>query len=176
MNKKLMKIVFTALFMALCCAATLISIPSPASTGYLNLGDCFVILSGWILGPIYGFLAGGIGSAISDLVLGYAVYAPATLVIKGLMAVVSCFIFTGLSKALKGKVIFPRILSGIVAEIIMIGGYYLYDAILANNFVSALAGIPGNSVQGLFGIIVSIVIMGILEKTGLKSRLFKNIR
>lgn len=175
MNKKLLKTVFTALFMALCCAGTLIYIPSPTSNGYLNLGDCFVILSGWILGPVYGFLAGGIGSAISDLVLGYASYAPATLIIKGFMALVAYFIFTGLSKALKEKVVFPRILSGVVAEIIMIGGYYLYEAILANNFVSALAGIPGNAVQGLFGIVVSIVIMGILEKTGLKNRLFKNI-
>lgn len=170
MNKKLMKIVFTALFMALCCAATLISIPSPASTGYLNLGDCFVILSGWMLGPVYGFLAGGIGSAISDLVLGYAVYAPATLVIKGLMAVIAYLAFTGLSKLIKNKPILPRIISGVFCEIIMIGGYFLYDSLLAGSFAPAVPGIPGNAVQGLFGIVVSTIIIGILSKTKLKNR------
>ena len=170
MNKKLIKIVFTALFMALCCAATLISIPSPASNGYLNLGDCFVILSGWTLGPVYGFLAGGIGSAISDLVLGYAVYAPATLVIKGLMALTAHFAFTALSKLFRNKPVLPRIISGFFSEIIMVGGYFLYDALIAGSFIPALPGIPGNTVQGLFGIVVSTVIAGILGKTKLKNR------
>lgn len=170
MNKKLLKTVFTALFAALCCAATLIYIPSPASNGYLNMGDCFVLLSGWILGPVYGFIAAGMGSAISDLVLGYAIYAPATFVIKGLMALVSYFIFTSLSKLFSKKNILPEIISGLSAEIIMISGYYLYDSLITQNFISALSGVPGNAVQGLFGIIVSILIMSILEKTGLKSK------
>lgn len=170
MNKKLIKIVFTALFMALCCAATLISIPSPASNGYLNLGDCLVILSGWTLGPVYGFLAGGVGSAISDLVLGYAAYAPATLVIKGLMALVAYFAFNALSKLFRNKPVLPRIISGVFSEIIMVGGYFLYDSLLAGSFIPALPGIPGNTVQGLFGIAVSTVIAGILGKTKLKNR------
>lgn len=170
MNKKLLRTVFTALFAALCCAATFIYIPSPASNGYLNMGDCFVILSGWILGPVYGFLAAGMGSAISDLALGYAIYAPATFIIKGLMALAAYFIFTSLSKALSKKNIFSKIVSSFSAEVIMISGYYLYDALISKNFISALAGVPGNAVQGLFGIIVSILIISILEKTGLKSK------
>ncbi len=170
MNKKLLKTVFTALFVALCCAATFIYIPSPASNGYLNMGDCFVILSGWLLGPVYGFIAAGMGSAISDLALGYAIYAPATFIIKGLMALASCFIFTSLSKAFSKKNIFPKIISSLSAEVIMISGYYLYDSLITQNFVSSLAGVPGNAVQGLFGIVVSILIMSILEKTGLKNK------
>ncbi|MBR3588460.1 MAG: ECF transporter S component [Clostridia bacterium] len=170
MNKKLLKTVFTALFAALCCAATFIYIPSPASNGYLNMGDCFVILSGWLLGPVYGFIAAGMGSAISDLALGYAIYAPATFIIKGLMALASCFIFTSLSKAFSKKNIFPKIISSLSAEVIMISGYYLYDSLITQNFVSSLAGVPGNAVQGLFGIVVSILIMSILEKTGLKNK------
>ena len=170
MNKKLQKTVFTALFMALCCAATFIYIPSPASNGYLNMGDCFVILSGWLLGPVYGFIAAGVGSAISDLALGYAIYAPATLVIKGLMALTAYFIFNSLSKAFSKKNIFPKIASSFTAEIIMISGYYLYDSLITQNLVSSLAGVPGNAVQGLFGIVVSVLIMSILEKTGLKNK------
>ena len=66
MKTKTQKIVMAAMLAALVCVATMIvKIPSPLK-GYLNLGDCVVLLSGWILSPVYGFLAAGIGSDISD--------------------------------------------------------------------------------------------------------------
>ena len=84
------RISFTALFAALCCVATvLITIPLPAS-GYFNTGDVFVLLSAWCLGPIYGVAAAAIGSALGDLFLGYALYAPVTFFVKGLTAFVAC--------------------------------------------------------------------------------------
>ena len=80
------KIAITALMAALTCIATIIiKIPSPLK-GYLNLGDCMVLISGWILSPVYGFIAAGLGSALADIFSGYVIYAPATFVIKGLMA------------------------------------------------------------------------------------------
>ena len=76
---KIKRLVFAALFAALACAATFIHIPVPSMTnGYVNLGDCFVLLAGFCLGPVYGGLAGGIGSALTDLLGGYFLYAPAT--------------------------------------------------------------------------------------------------
>ena len=75
---------------ALTCVATIvIKIPSPLN-GYINLGDCIVLLSGWLLSPVYGFFAAGLGSALADLFSGYAAYAPATFLIKGLMALIAC--------------------------------------------------------------------------------------
>ena len=60
-DKKIRKLVLAALLAALVCVATMVvQIPSPMQ-GYVNLGDCFVLLSGWLLGPWYGFAAGGIG-------------------------------------------------------------------------------------------------------------------
>ncbi len=171
MNKKLLKLVLTALFMALCCAGTFINVPSPASQGYLNMGDCFVLLSGWLLGPVYGFIAAGVGSAISDVVLGYAMYAPATFIIKGLMALVVFSIARVFTKKSKDAKIFPRILSAVVAEIIMVGGYYLYDSLVYGNFITPLAGIAGNSVQALFGIVCSVIIMQILKKSKLNKKI-----
>lgn len=77
--KKTLKLVRAAMFCALSCVATMvIRIPSPMN-GYVNLGDCFVLLGGWILGPYYGFLAGGVGSALADFLLGYGHYVPAHL-------------------------------------------------------------------------------------------------
>lgn len=82
-------VVMTALLAALACVATMvIRIPSPTG-GYLNLGDTVVLLGAFLLGPLYGAVAGGIGSMLADLLSGYMIYAPATLVIKAGMAVVA---------------------------------------------------------------------------------------
>lgn len=48
-----------------------------------------VLLCGWLLGPIYGTIAAGLGPALADIFSGYVVYAPATFVIKALMALVA---------------------------------------------------------------------------------------
>ena len=84
-DKKIRKLVLAALLAALVCVATMVvQIPSPMQ-GYVNLGDCFVLLSGWLLGPWYGFAAGGIGSMLADIFLGYA----SLLLGKGLAAAAS---------------------------------------------------------------------------------------
>ena len=91
MKTKTQKIVTAALFAALCCVATMIiKIPSPLK-GYLNLGDCIVLLSGWLISPFYAFMAAGIGSALADVFSGYFIYAPITFLIKGLMAIIAYF-------------------------------------------------------------------------------------
>ena len=67
----LRKMVLTALFAALTCVATmLIQIQMPATQGYVNIGDCFVLLGAWVLGPWFGAFAGGVGSALADLLAG----------------------------------------------------------------------------------------------------------
>ena len=74
MNNNLKKLILAALFAALSCVATMsIRIPTPGTGGYIHPGDAIVILSGVILGPVWGFFAGGIGSALSDLIGGYFV-------------------------------------------------------------------------------------------------------
>ena len=84
-DNKIRLTVTTAMLAAIVCVATMaVRIPSPME-GYMNLGDAFVLLSGFVLGPVYGGIAGGLGSCIADLI-GYPIYAPGTFVIKFLMA------------------------------------------------------------------------------------------
>ncbi len=98
-DKKIRTMVMAAVLAALACVATMVvQIPSPMN-GYVNLGDCFVLLSGWLLGPWWGGAAGGIGSMLADLLLGYGHYAPGTLIIKGLMALVGALIFKAFGKS-----------------------------------------------------------------------------
>ena len=104
-DKKIRTMVTAAVLAALSCVATMVvQIPSPMN-GYVNLGDCFVLLSGWLLGPWWGAAAGGIGSMLADLLLGYGHYAPGTLIIKGAMALVAALVFKAFKKNTAGALV-----------------------------------------------------------------------
>ena len=155
------KIIFSSMLAALTCVATMvIKIPSPLN-GYINLGDCIVLLSGWLLSPVYGFMAAGLGSALADLFAGYVTYAPATFLIKGLMALIAYYGFRIISKKAGGTI--SRILSGIAAEVFMILGYFTFEGILYGFGVSSV-NIPMNALQGALGLVLGIVLTKIFEK------------
>ena len=163
---KLLKICVTAMFAALICVATmLIQIPSPLN-GYVNFGDCFILIAAWVLGPVYGFAAGGIGSALADLFTGYVHYVPGTVVIKGLIAVAAALICRAMLKKMPKISVPAYIVSALAGEVIMVGGYYLYAALLlGKSFAGAAASVPGNLVQGAFGLVCGVVIIKIIAKT-----------
>ena len=125
MNSKstvtLKKLVMAALFAALACVATMsIKIPTPGTSGYIHPGDAIVILAGVVLGPAWGFLAGGIGSAMADLLGGYFVYVPITFVIKGLVSLCSALLYRKVGKNSKSRYI--AVILGGVADIILVAG------------------------------------------------------
>ena len=162
MNTRTKKIVMAALMAALACVATMIiKIPSPLK-GYLNLGDCIVLVAGWMLSPTYGFFAAGLGSALADLFSGYVVYAPATFVIKGIMAIIAFYGFKLLNNRLGNLP--SRIISGIVAEVLMILGYFVFEGFLYG-FAPSVVNIPANGVQGVAGLIIGVVLIKIFEKS-----------
>ena len=165
MNKNTKKLVMAALFAAITCVATMIiKIPSPLK-GYINLGDCIVLLSAWMLSPAYSFLAAGLGSALADVFSGYITYAPATFVIKGLMALIAFFVFKLLNKKI-GKIA-SRIISGFFAEVIMVLGYYVFEGLLYG-FAPSFVNIPPNCVQGVAGIFIGVVLVTVFEKSKIK--------
>lgn len=165
MKNTTQKIVMTAMLAALVCVATMIvKIPSPLK-GYINLGDCIVLLAGWLLSPVYGFLAAGIGSALADLFSGYVAYAPATFLIKGPMALVAYYGYKLMSKKVKN--IPSRIVSGILAEVLMIGGYFLFEGLLYG-FAPSAVNIPANAVQGAAGLILGTILIRVFEKSKIK--------
>ena len=151
---------------ALVCVATMIiKIPSPLK-GYLNLGDCIVLLAGWTLSPTYGFLAAGLGSALADVFSGYALYAPATFLIKGAMALIAFACFHLLQKKM-GKLP-SRLLGGVLAEMGMVMGYFVFEGFLYG-FAPSVVNIPANAAQGVAGIVIGIVLVKVFEKLHLAS-------
>ncbi len=150
MNIKLM--VKAAMLAATIAIATMvIQIPAPLA-GYVNMGDAFVLFSGFVLGPLYGGFAAGIGSCIADIIT-YPVYAPATFVIKFAMAAVCGIIYN------KKPSKISAIGSSIIAEAIMISGYLLYGMVIfGETLTAAIATVPGNCVQAVVGIVLGLIL------------------
>ena len=150
-NEKLYKIIVAAMMAALACVATMIiRIPSPMQ-GYVNLGDAVVLMCGWILGPIYGVAAAGIGSMLADILAAYPHYAPGTLVIKAVVALIAYVLFTALRRGKEQNtknLILPLVISGIAGEIAMVVLYFVYASLLLGKGWAAAASIPGNLMQG----------------------------
>lgn len=161
MKTTMRRLILASLMAALVCIATMIvKIPSPLK-GYINLGDCMVLLSGWILPPGLGFLAAGLGSGLADLFAGYGVYIPATFLIKGLMAVIAW----GAARLFAEKIggFLSRLLGGLLAELWMILGYYLFEGVLYG-FGASLINIPSNGVQGAFGLVIGLLLIKVFER------------
>lgn len=170
------KIIFAALMAALTfIGSMIIKVPTPTN-GYIHPGDGFVLLSGLLLGPIYGSLAAGIGSALSDLIGGYFIYVPATFIIKAATAFVASLVFSAVCKLLvkqqKSNNLPALIAAGILGESIMVLGYFIFEIFMLSivnqislhaGIISAIAGIIPNIIQGIFGIIISTVLHPILK-------------
>ena len=161
-KNSLKKLITASLLAALTCVVTMtVKVPSPLN-GYLNLGDCLVLLSAWLLPPVYGFLAAGVGSALADLFSGYVLYAPATFVIKGAMALVFFFIFKLMRRKLGSFA--STVIGGVLAEIFMVLGYYVFEGFLYG-FAPSAVNIPANGVQGCAGLVLGVLLIKTIEKT-----------
>ena len=173
------KMILTALMAAFTCIATMIfKIPTP-TLGYIHIGDGFVLLSGFVLGPAAGALSAGIGSMFADIFSGYLSFAPATCIIKALTAGAAGLLYASLGT----HVTAPKrrniavIASGLAGEAIMVLGYFLYEAgiaafagggftaaALAAGAASSALSIPFNMAQGFAGILIGLVLLPILQK------------
>ncbi len=118
----------TAVFTALVFAATLISVSTPITGGYFNLGESMVYTAALLGGPIVGGIAGGLGSSLADLYLGYSQYAPGTLVIKGIEGLLAGLIYNRLRRYEKVKGFTP-ILALIIGLGILAAGMIIYGGI-----------------------------------------------
>nr|WP_246240977.1 ECF transporter S component [Anaerocolumna sedimenticola] len=123
------------------------------------------MLSGIILGPVYGGLAAGIGSMFADLFSGYAGYAAATFIIKALAAVAGSIAFhviSSITPKLWLKMV-SVVIAGILGGVVVTGGYFIFEAyIMGLGFATAITGVPFNLLQNVFGIIVSFLLFPVL--------------
>lgn len=160
-RKAIKKTVLSAVFGALVFAATWILVPAPL--GNVNIGDSMLLLAAWSLGGPLTAVACALGAALCDLLSAYAIYAPATLVIKAAM-VFAALLIQKITKSL------PRllglILSALAAESVMVVGYFAWECILYGALPAAV-NIPFNLIQGGICTVVAVIVYTVLKKTGL---------
>ncbi len=154
--------VLTALFAAMTCVATLsLHIPTPGTGGYIHPGDALVVLSGILLGPIYGGLAAGLGSCLSDLLSGYMIYVPITFIVKAVIAIVCYFVYHKLL-AKVSSVIVKGIITGCFSTFLVAAGYCFFEYFIYG--AGAFASIPANLIQGLSGLVISTLLLPLFKQ------------
>lgn len=148
------QVALTAAMTAVTAVVTMITgsfVPFPATGGYLNLGDSMVMLSGLLFGASLGGFAGGVGSALSDILLGYGYFAPLTLLIKGTEGYLVGLI--GNSKSISRKV------AGVVTgAITMLAGYFLVETPLKGMGAALGELVAINSIQVTVGAVVALAL------------------
>ena len=133
-----------AVLTALSVVLAFIHVPTP--TGYLTLLDVGIYFTAYYLGSKYGAVVGGLSGFLIDLLLGYPQYMFHSLI---------AHVAQGYFAVWTGK---KRILGLILASILMVGWYFLATFLLGYGLGGALAGVPGNLLQNLFGMLVGYLV------------------
>jgi len=158
----------------------LIRIPIAPTRGYINLGDVAIYFTAFTFGPVTALITAGLGTAIADLLSGYAQWAPISLFIHGLQGFIAGLIVRGsiirMQKRIETdeagnnsknryRMSIPIIfLAGLAGLIIMVGFYFLAGAALVG-FGAAVVEIPGNIIQCVVGVVGGFL----LTKTVIKA-------
>lgn len=152
---KTKKLVACALFAALSYIATIIPIPVPMLHGYVNIGDCMVLLCAYIVGGFSGAVSVGAGTALADITLSFALYSPATFIIKTLMAFIAHLFF-------KNRNVLLNAVGCIIAESVMVLGYLVFEYFLYG--AGCLASVPGNLIQGGANAVLAFILITVFSK------------
>ncbi len=137
-----------------------VRIPVAPTRGYINLGDVAIYFSALTFGPLTALIAGGLGTALADIIGGYAQYAPITFIAHGFQGFVIGLIVRGLLIRKKDEIAIDKgkrldfiglVLAFMSGTIVMAGVYLLAEAFMVG-LGAALAELPGNIIQNVAGI------------------------
>ncbi|SNS86350.1 Uncharacterized membrane protein [Bacillus sp. OK838] len=164
-SQKTMDLIITAMLIALVFLSTFflnIKLPIAANGGLVHLGTAMLFIASILFGPKKAALAGAIGMGLFDIVGGWTLWAPITIVARGLQGYIVGKI--AWSKGRNGTSIAFNVIATIVSIPFMIAVYYIGEGILYGNWIAPLASIPGDLVQNILGIIVAVPVCVTLKK------------
>lgn len=173
-NRTTSELTLLALLVAIVFVSTyLVQIPMPFSKGGLvHVGDVAFFTIALIFGSRIGAIAGGVGMGLFDLLSPYAIWAPFTFVIRLLMGIIIGRI------AHSGESVGQDIKKNIVALLasmpILIGGYYVAEAILYGNWVAPVSSISGNIGQFAVGFFGGLALSKVLSSLKIIENYHKN--
>ncbi len=164
-GQKTLDLILTSMLVALVFVSTVflnIKLPITANGGLVHLGTAMLFIASILFGPKKGALAGAIGMGLFDMVGGWLVWAPITIVARGLQGYLVGKI--AWSKGRNGNSMGMNITATIISMPFMIAVYYIGEGILYGNWVAPLASIPGDIVQNVLGLLIAIPVCAALKK------------
>ena len=161
-RSKVLNMVIDAMFIALTFVITgYINVRNPflaANGGLIHLGNVPLFIAAAVYGKRTGAIAGAVGMGLFDLLGPWAIWAPFTFVICGLIG----YVFGLITEKHSGK---PYLVVAVfAAAIIKVAGYYIAEVILYGNLIAPAASIPGNLVQIFVAGIISVPVIMVLQK------------
>ncbi|WP_210471718.1 ECF transporter S component [Sporosarcina sp. 6E9] len=164
-NLRTFDLIITAMLIALVFVATLtlnIRLPIAANGGLVHLGTGMLFIASILFGPKKGALAGAIGMGLFDLVSGWTLWAPFTIVARGLQGYIVGKI--AWSNGRKGSSMSVNLLAAILSIPVMLAVYFLCERVLFGSWIIPVASIPGNLVQNVVGIAIALPVCVLLKK------------
>lgn len=150
---------YSGIFAALVLVCTAF-LQIPAHTGYIHVGDAIIYLAACLLPWPYAVAVGVIGCGLADVISGFAIWAPASLLIKGLSV---------LAFRRQGKILCLRnMLALIPAWVLCIGGYYAYEVLITQNAIAPLAGMLGSTFQCLVSSMLFVFLGYLFDKLNIR--------
>ena len=159
-NSRILQLSFGGMLAALIFVATsFFKLPVSITQGYIHLGDGFILLGAALLGNPTAIIAAALGSALADLLGGYTMYILPTFLIKGAVAVVA------VAALAKERPLWVRIAGMIMAEAVMVLGYFLVEwLVLGYGLAAASGAVFPNIVQGLSGVIIGAALLPLMKR------------
>ena len=175
-NKKIKKLVLCALLSAICYILTLFtSIPALYTKGFVNLGDLSVALCAYVAGGAFGALSASIGSVLADISMGFALYAPATFIIKGIMALIESYFFIKAKHSKKRvNIVLNFIFGCVLAEAFMVMGYFAFEYLLYG--IAAAVSVTGNVIQSLVSVVASLAVIPVFKNNKIISKMSESMK
>lgn len=139
--------------------AMAIKIPIPATNGYFNFSDLGIYFTAFVFGPWVGLAAGGLGTALADVMGGYAHFAPITFLAHGLEGWLAGYLGG------RAKSVWQMLLGGLVGTLAMVGIYFVGEVwLMGYTSLVALAEVPANLLQNGIGLLIGIPLVYAVRK------------
>lgn len=165
-NPRTFDLIIQSMLIALVFVSTLllnIKLPISANGGLIHLGTAMLFIVSILFGPKKGAIAGAVGMGIFDLVAGWTLWAPITILARGLQGYIVGKI--AWSNKHNGNNKRYNLIAMIISIPPMIAIYYVGESIIFSSFIIPLASIPGDIVQNVVGLFVAIPLCAVLKKT-----------
>ncbi len=162
-KNKVLDICVSGLLIALVLICTMfinVRLPISINGGLIHMGNVPLIIASIIFGKRKGAIAGAFGMGLFDILSGWAMWAPFTFVIRGVMGYTIGYI----AEKHEGNNFFLNLVAVIIGGIWMIFGYYVSEVILYGNLIAPITSVPGDILQIVLGSIIALPAISILKK------------